>query len=359
MNTTLDDNPLLCYNKEKSVLSTLSVSLGGIFMTFSIGIDLGGTNIAAATVSPEGKILSRATLPTPRELGADLPQKVASTMVEVAKMAAEEGGFLLEQASSVGIGSPGTVDPTTQTIGRWSNLDFIDVPLGKLFTEIAESQGNIVPKVYLENDANAAALGEFFAGAGKEGNSIVAVTLGTGVGGGAVFLGKLFTGFNYAGMEIGHFVLEAGGRPCSCGRKGCFEAYSSATALINRTKELMKENPNSKLWDIAKTIPEVNGRTAFDAAALGDEVGNAIVNEYIYYLANGVTSLINLFQPEILCIGGGVAGQKEKLLNPLQKIIDAEDYARGLDHRTKVILAQLGNDAGIIGAAMLSQYQDI
>lgn len=326
---------------------------------FSVGIDLGGTNIAAATVSPEGKILSRHSIPTPRELSPDLPEKVAVAMVEVAKLACDQGGVSLEDASSVGIGSPGTVDPCTQTIGRWSNLNFIDVPLGQLFIDCAGKQGISVTKVFLENDANAAALGEFFAGAGKQGQSIVAVTLGTGVGGGAVFMGKLFTGFNYAGMEIGHFVLESNGRSCSCGRKGCFEAYSSATALIRRTQDLMKQNPNSKLWDIAQNPDLVNGKTAFDAAEAGDEIGNLIVNEYIYYLANGVTSLINLFQPEVLCIGGGVAGQKEKLLTPLLKIVDSEDYARGLARRSKVVLAELGNDAGIIGAAMLSEYQDI
>ncbi len=324
---------------------------------FSIGIDLGGTNIAAAVVSPEGKILNQASIPTPKELGQDLPEKVATAMVEVANLVCQQGNLSLSDASSVGIGAPGTVNPQTQTIGRWSNLNFVDVPLGALFTEIASKTCQSVPKVYLENDANAAALGEFFAGAGKNAQSLVAVTLGTGVGGGAVFMGKLFTGFNFAGMEVGHFVLEAGGRSCSCGRKGCFEAYSSATALIDRTKELMKKNPNSKLWDFVTNIDQVNGRTAFDGALAQDVVAMDIVNEYIYYLANGITSLVNLFQPEVICIGGGIAGQKEKLLNPLLKIVDSEDYARGLPKRSSILLAELGNDAGIIGAAMLSDYQ--
>lgn len=324
---------------------------------FSIGIDLGGTNIAAAVVSEEGIILSRANTPTPRELGPDLPQKVIATMVDMAIEAATTGGFALEDASSIGIGSPGAIDPVTLTISRWSTLGFYDVPLGKIFTEIAQSKCKSVPKIYLENDANAAALGEFFSGAGKESESIVAVTLGTGVGGGAVFLGKLLVGFNYAGLEVGHFVIEKGGRPCHCGRDGCFEAYSSATALIKRTKEQMELHPDSKLWEYAKTLEEVNGRTAFDAAEQGDDTGKFIVEEYISYLACGVTSLINLLQPEVLCIGGGVAGQKDKLLKPLLEIIDKEDYARNMDKRTKVLLAELGNDAGIIGAGMLSQYQ--
>ncbi|MFI3252822.1 MAG: ROK family protein [Eubacteriales bacterium] len=325
---------------------------------FSIGIDLGGTNVAAAVVSEEGEILSRSSIPTPKKWGSELPQQVAEAMVEASFLALEGTAFSFGEASSVGIGTPGTVDPTTQTIGLWSNMDFHDVPLGKLYTEAAKKRSDVVPKVYLENDANAAALGEFFAGAGKNGDSLVAVTLGTGVGGGAIFNGKLFTGFNYAGMEIGHFVLKAGGRPCSCGRKGCFEAYSSATALISRTKEMMEQNTSSKLWEIASSLDKVNGKTAFDAALLGDETGLAVVDEYIYYLASGVTSLINLFQPEILCIGGGVAGQKDKLITPLLKIVDNEDYARGLDHRTRVVVAELGNDAGIIGAGMLWKFSD-
>lgn len=325
---------------------------------YSIGIDLGGTNIAAATVSPEGRILSRASLPTPRTFGADLPEKVAEAMVEACYLALN--GQDLSQASWVGIGSPGTVDPRSQTIGRWSNLDFVDVPLGDLFTKSALKRGKDVPKVYLENDANAAALGEFYAGAGKEGDSLVAVTLGTGVGGGAIFRGKLFTGFNHAGMEIGHFVLKQGGRPCSCGRLGCFEAYSSATALIQSTKEAMEKDKTSQLWDLVQgDIHKVNGKTAFDGEKLGDITAKSVITDYITYLASGVTSLINLFQPEILCIGGGVAGQKEHLLRPLLEIINQEDYARGLNLRTKVMLAELGNDAGIIGAAMLPQFQDI
>lgn len=324
---------------------------------YSIGIDLGGTNIAAAAVSHQGTILSRTSIPTPQELGPNLPQQVAEVMAEAAHQAVTLGNLDLSQATSIGIGSPGTIDPTTQTIGRWSNLNFVDVPLGALFSQALSKFTPNIPKVYLENDANAAALGEFFAGAGKAGQSLVAITLGTGIGGGAIFRGKLFTGFNHAGMEVGHFVLHHQGRLCSCGRKGCFEAYASATALIRHTKECMEAHKDSKLWEIAPTLDQVNGRTAFDAAKLGDTVGQFVVDEYVAYLASGVTSLINVFQPEILCIGGGVAGQKEVLLAPLQAIVDQEDYARGIDHRTKIMLAELGNDAGIIGAAMLAEYQ--
>ena len=197
-----------------------------------LGIDLGGTNVAAAVVDGEGTILGKVSLPTPRT-GAEA---VADQMAAAARAAVEQAGITLEQVESVGIGSPGTIEPAEGLIKFWSNLDFENVPLTALMAE------RLNKPIYLENDANAAALGEYAAGAGKGSQSMVAITLGTGVGGGAVLGGKLYTGFNYAGMEVGHFVIEHNGRPCTCGRKGCFEAYCSATALIKRTREVMEEN---------------------------------------------------------------------------------------------------------------------
>lgn len=320
----------------------------------SIGIDLGGTNIAAAVVSPQGEILARCSLATPQELGADLPGKVANTMAEAVKVLLKEGNFSLEQAKSIGIGAPGTIDPVGKSIGYWSNLDFRDVPLVALFTQALAETHSKIPPIYLENDANAAALGEFFAGAGKNAQSLVAITLGTGVGGGAVVKGKLFTGFNYAGLEVGHFVLQTGGKPCTCGRLGCFEAYCSATALISATKTAMAEHKHSLLWELVQgDLSKVNGKLAFDGAKQGDRTAQTLVEDYIFYLASGVVSLINLFQPEIFCIGGGIAGQGEDLLRPLLEIVNKEDYARNLPQRCNISLARLGNDAGIIGAAVL------
>ena len=191
-------------------------------------------------------------------------------------------------------------------VEHWSNLDFRNVPLTALMRERLPGTAPIL----LENDANAAALGEYAAGAGQGSASMLAITLGTGVGGGAVLGGKLYTGFNYAGMEVGHFVLEHGGRPCTCGRRGCFETYCSATALIRRTREEMEQAPDSLLWTLAGgDLNGVNGRTAFDGAARGDHTAVRVVVEYIRYLACGITSLVNIFQPEVFCVGGGVANQ--------------------------------------------------
>lgn len=325
---------------------------------FSIGIDLGGTNIAVALVSESGQILSRSSLPTPNRLGADLPEKVAQTMAEGVKLALEQGDFSLQQAKILGIGAPGTINPVSKTIGYWSNLDFHDVPIGQLLAQALQPFSAEIPPIYLENDANAAALGEFFAGAGKNAESLLAITLGTGVGGGAIVKGKLLTGFNYAGLEVGHFVLQTGGNPCTCGRLGCFEAYSSATALIKQTQSAMEEDKSSLLWDCVQgDLSQVKGKTPFDAANQGDSTAKKVVEQYIYYLASGVSSLVNLFQPEILCLGGGIAGQGDALLRPLLDIVNREDYARNLPQRSQITLATLGNDAGIIGAACLAEYQ--
>lgn len=312
-----------------------------------LGIDLGGTNVAAAVVDKDGTILGRASLPTPRT-GAEA---VADQMAAAAKAAAEQAGVSLEQVKSVGIGSPGTIEPQHGLIKFWSNLDFENVPLAALVEE------RLHKRIYLENDANAAALGEYAAGAGKGSQSMVAITLGTGVGGGAILNGRLYTGFNYAGMEVGHFVIEHNGRPCTCGRKGCFEAYCSATALIKRTRQVMEENPDSLLWQLAGDLDKVNGRTPFDAAAQGDAAAGKVIDEYVDYLGCGVASLVNILQPEVFCIGGGPSAQGETLMAPVRYILNREDYARNSVHRTRLVRAALGNDAGIIGAALLPLFR--
>ena len=312
-----------------------------------LGIDLGGTNVAAAVVDGEGTILGKVSLPTPRT-GAEA---VADQMAAAARAAVEQAGITLEQVESVGIGSPGTIEPAEGLIKFWSNLDFENVPLTALMAE------RLNKPIYLENDANAAALGEYAAGAGKGSQCMVAITLGTGVGGGAVLGGKLYTGFNYAGMEVGHFVIEHNGRPCTCGRKGCFEAYCSATALIKRTREVMEENRDSLLWQLAGSLDKVNGRTPFDAAAQGDAAAGKVIDEYVDYLGCGVASLVNVFQPEVFCIGGGPSAQGETLMAPVRYILNRDDYARNSVHRTRLVRAALGNDAGIIGAALLPLFR--
>lgn len=250
-----------------------------------IGIDLGGISIAAALVSEQGEILSRRSCPTPKG-----PDSVADAIAGHVKSLLEATH---EPVPYIGIGSPGTIDPESGVVEYWSNLDFRHVPLAEM---IQERTG--LPAL-LENDANCAALGEYVAGAGKGSKSLVVITLGTGIGGGAVLDGKLCTGFNYAGLEVGHFVIRHGGRACTCGRAGCFETYCSATALIRQAGLAMEKDQSSLLWELAGKPESVNGKLVFDALAQGDPAASEVVREFVDYLGCGVASLVNILRPEV------------------------------------------------------------
>lgn len=313
---------------------------------YYIGIDLGGTNVAAGLTDETGRLLGRFSRPTPR--GAEA---VADAIAQAAREACRAAGVAAAAAQSVGVASPGSIDPAAGVVEHAFNLGLDHVPLARLVGE------RLALPALLENDANAAALGEFAAGAGKAFQSLVAITLGTGVGSGAVLGGKLFTGFNYAGMEAGHMVTHRDGRACTCGRRGCWETYASATGLIRSTREAMEAHPESALWRLAPSPSAVDGRTAFDAAQAGDPAARAVVEEYTADLACGILNLINLLQPEVLCVGGGVARQGETLLAPVRALADREEFTRDAARRTRICAAQLGNDAGIIGAALLPLYR--
>lgn len=314
-----------------------------------IGVDLGGTNIAVGVVNENFEIVVKGKMPTMRERSAD---EIVKDMGALCRELVAKAGLTFEDIASVGIASPGIIDPAKGEVKYLKNIEMLHYPIvERLKAEIP------VENVYLENDANAAALAEAKAGAGKGYDDVVMITLGTGVGGGIVIGGKLYSGFNYAAAEMGHMGIEAGGRPCKCGRRGCWEAYSSATGLIAMTKEKMSEKTDTVMWDMCKgDLENVTGRTAFDAAKRGDAAGQAVVEEYIRYLAYGIVNVINIFQPQVLCIGGGVCGEGDYLLKPLQALIDREEYgAEANPERTKVKIAELGNDAGIIGAAAIRQ----
>lgn len=316
-------------------------------MSYYLGIDLGGTNIVAGVVNEEHKIIARAECKTNVPRPED---SICDSMAEISREAVKKAGLTLGDISSVGIGVPGAVNPITGVVEYAVNLFFHNWSLVKMMEE------RLGKKVYIENDANAAAYGEFVAGALKNTTNSVAITLGTGVGGGIIIGGKLYSGSNYAGGEMGHVVIVYNGAPCQCGRKGCWEAYASATGLINLTKKAIEENPDKAdclLSYCSGNVKNVNGATAFKAQRAGDKLGSAVVNEYIGYLACGLTNIINVFQPEIICIGGGISREGDNLILPLRKIIEQERYTKHNDKQTQICVAQLGNDAGIIGAALL------
>ena len=313
---------------------------------YYIGIDLGGTNVAACLTDELGQLKAQGSVPCPRGNEA-----VADAIVAAARLVMEKAEVELSQVASMGLAVPGTFDPDTGVVIRAVNLGMENVPLGDMIKERMDVA------VVMENDANAAALGEYVAGAGKGHQSMIAVTLGTGVGGGAVLDGKLYVGFNYGALEVGHMVIHRGGRQCNCGRKGCWEAYASATGLIRSTREAMEAHPESALWKLAPALDEVNGKTPFDGAAQGDPVARSVVDEYVEDLACGLTNLINLFQPEVICFSGGVSKQGEALLAPVRAILDREELTRTSAKRTKVCTALLGSEAGSIGAAMVPLYR--
>lgn len=318
-------------------------------MNYCVGIDLGGTNIVAGVVNKDGTILEKASCKTnlPRE-AAD----IAADMAKVTREAVKNAGLTMEDISWVGVGCPGTVNQDTGVIEYANNLQFYDVPLRDML------KNDLGKDVFMDNDANAAAYGEFVAGAAKGSNTAVAITLGTGVGGGIIIDGKIYSGMNFAGAELGHNVLVMDGRPCTCGRNGCLEAYASATALINLTREAMEENKQSKMWEMCENdLGKVSGRTAFEAMRAGDQTGKDVVALYTKYLATGVTNIINTFQPDVLCIGGGISKEGETLLAPLREIVSKEVYSRFSKKQTKIVEATLGNDAGVIGAAMLGAME--
>lgn len=314
---------------------------------YRLGIDLGGTNIVAGVVDEEYNIVAKASCKT------DVPRpekEICDSMAEVALEAIKNANITIDDVESIGIGVPGAVNPETGIIEYSANLFFHNWSVVEMMEE------RLNTKVKIENDANAAALGEYLAGSAKGARNAVAITLGTGVGGGIIIDGKIYSGSNFAGAELGHMVIVKGGKDCACGRQGCWEAYASATGLINLTKEkILTEKPEFsymlKLCD--DDISNVSGKTAFDAMAAGDPIAKQVVEEYISYLATGIINIINIFQPDVLCVGGGVSNQGENLLAPLRAIVERERYTKHNDKQTVICQCSLGNDAGIIGAAYL------
>ncbi len=313
---------------------------------YRIGVDLGGTNIAVGLVNEDMKIKVKKSLPT----GASRPaEEIVADIAALCRMVCDEAGIALSDVAGIGIATPGIANHDDGVVEYANNLPFHKFPIAKLLREKTD-----VEKVKIENDANAAAWGEAVAGAAKGTKNSVMITLGTGVGGGIIIDNKVYSGFNYAGGELGHIVIKVDGAPCSCGRKGCWEAYSSATALIRMTKEKIEECRATGRTTIMADQPKVSGRTACDAMRAGDAAGKEVYDKYIRYLASGLATIINIFQPEVISLGGGVSNEGQSLIDSLLPIIRSEQYGGGVVPLTDLRIATLGNDAGIIGAAMLN-----
>ncbi len=312
---------------------------------YRIGVDLGGTNIAVGLVDEQLNLVLKKSVPT----GAHRPaQEIVADIAMLCRALCKDKGIALGEIACVGIATPGIANHDTGVVEYSCNLPFRKFPIAEL---LGEKLG--IANVKIENDANAAAWGEAVAGAAKGTKNSVMITLGTGVGGGIIIDNKVFSGFNYAGGELGHIVIQVDGAPCGCGRKGCWEAYSSATALIRMTKEKIEECRTSGRATIMADQPKVTGRTACDAMRAGDEAAKEVYDTYVKYLASGLATIINIFQPEVISLGGGVSGEGQSLIDALLPIVRKEQYGGGVVPMTELRIATLGNDAGIIGAAML------
>lgn len=308
---------------------------------YYVGIDLGGTNIAAGLVNEDGKILADMSIPTKAERDW---REIVKDMAELSKKVIEKAGAEICEVGGVGIGCPGAIDNKNGVCTYANNIHMENAAIAEEFKKHLDLPVN------LENDANAAALGEYEIN-GNGAKSFVFVTLGTGVGGGVILDGKIFRGANGVGAEIGHSVIVSGGEACTCGRNGCWEAYASVTALIRQTKAAMAENPDSAMHKFAEQEGKVSGRTAFDAAKAGDSAANKVVEQYLEYVGEGITNMVNIFQPEKIVIGGSISKEGDYLLNPVKEYVSKNDYNRYMK-KAEVEIATLFGDAGIIGAAL-------
>lgn len=313
---------------------------------YYIGVDIGGTGIKAGVVSDDGTIITKSAIETNVSKGYEV---IVKEMAELIENVVKESGVSYDEIDSIGIGCPGSIDDKKGIVTYSNNLKFENVPL------CDELKKYVDKPIYINNDANCAALGEYFALKDDSIENFIAITLGTGVGGGVIINKKLYTGFNGVAGELGHMVIVTDGNQCTCGRKGCWEAYASATALIKATAEKAEKCPDSAMVKMIEDAGKVSGRTAWDAMRQGDKAGKEVVDEYVKYVSEGLVNLVNIFQPSVIAIGGGVSKEGDNLLNPVKEYMAGKTYAYGLVKPVEIVVAQLGNDAGIIGAAFLGK----
>ncbi len=312
---------------------------------YYIGIDLGGTNIVAGLVNENNELLDKLDTPTLRERSQE---EIIADIAKVTLALLEKHNLTIKDVVSLGIGSPGACDNENGIVVYANNIGFKNTKIREIL------QQHLDIDVQLANDADCAALGEYYAGSGEESTPFIAITLGTGVGTGVIQKGKIMTGKHFAAAEIGHIVINVGGELCSCGRKGCFEAYCSATALIREINKAVKNDEDTILKEMVNgDFSHTNAKMVFDARDKGDAVAIKIVEEYYTMLSEGIANIINIFDPETIAIGGGVSAQGDKLIKEIESRLAQFTYGGVL--KTKIRIAALGNDAGIIGAALIGK----
>ncbi len=316
---------------------------------YIVAIDLGGMSAKGALFSLSGELLCEEKIKTNK---ADGFEGTMEKLCALTHTLVEKRGGCMDEVLAIGVGSPGIVDRGRGTVLRWSNFDWNNVPFADTLSKLTGK------RVVVSNDANVAALGEATFGATSQFQSSILLTIGTGVGGGMIFDGKIIEGFHSAGAELGHITIREGGLPCACGRRGCYEKYASATALISQTRHAMVEDLQSKMWQLADgKIEKVDGRTAFAAARLGDETAKKVIEQYVGYLSEGIADFVNILRPEAIVLGGGISNEGEDLFAPLRKAVDERTYIAMDIVPLKIVCASLGNRAGVYGAYCLAKSE--
>lgn len=312
---------------------------------YRIGIDLGGTNIKVGVIDEDHKILGKKSTKTLPERNW---QVVVEDMGKTTLALLDELGIGIDECIKLGVGSPGLIDHINGVVGFAANLGWTDIPV------LAELRRYIDLPMRLSNDANCAALGETLAGAGKGSRNVILVTLGTGVGGGVVVEGRLEEGGSAGGMELGHTLLVMNGEECTCGRKGCLEAYASASSLARFARRAAEADKNSLMWEMCRgDLANMNGAIPFKAAQRGDATAQQVVDNYIAYLGEGIINFINIWRPEKVLLGGGISNEGAPLTDPLNAYIKPRCFGGEKGYVAPIEISVLGNDSGLIGAAAL------
>ena len=310
---------------------------------YSVGVDIGGSKIAVGIVSEEMKLVSKKSQPFPH---SGNPVDSVNLIISLINGLIAENSLQIEDAACIGLAVPGSIDYERGVVVDAHNLDYHNFPLCALVKDSFPTCA-----VHVENDANAAALAEYYCGAFKGCSSGLLITIGTGIGGGLVLDGKIFIGGKKNGFEFGHAILVYGGEPCTCGQRGCIESYCSAAALVREGRKAANLHHESAMFQRAQgDVTKINAKLVMDCAREGDETAAAIYKQYTNHLGATACSAIALFDPEIIAFGGGVSNDGEFLLSPIREY--ASKYAFFKNH-AKIVTAEMRNDAGIVGAAML------
>lgn len=310
---------------------------------YYIGIDLGGTTIKGGVVTEDGKITSTISMPTlPEREGEEIIKDIAV----LSKRLIEENNLNLDDIKCIGIGSPGLIDSKNKIVVTSSNINFHNINVE------TEMKKYIDLPIYLENDANCATIAEFVCGSMKGCKNAIMLTVGTGVGGGVIVDSKMCKGTFLGEGELGHMIVDYSSNVvCGCGQIGCLETFASSNSIIDYAKQLLKDEKESEILKIAGSVENINAKAVFDAYDLKDEIATKVIERFNTYMAIGIVNLVNIFRPDVICIGGGASARGEKLTSPIEKVAQNMIYGNSL--QTKLVPATLGNDAGIIGAAMI------